>query len=272
MFSWRPRPIASASGGTDKGNYYGSVLVRDEPGVVIGTFYEKQTGRVAVGYKLGERLTLGFTANLMHSKSDRGLTNNDNTGTSTYVVLSGTPNFVNLNKGSNGLFPSNPAVNGGANPLQTVQLLQNREDLWRIIGGATAALDAYKSKDGRSQVKVLANFGADDFNQKNNILSPNALLYEPSDGLAGTAIDATTTNLNYNVGTGAVWSYQPENKKVRSALSGGLTYEEIAVACELTHDAVRSRLHRARQHLRATLAPAIGRDQRARGVKLTKPV
>ncbi|HEY5925153.1 MAG TPA: SusC/RagA family TonB-linked outer membrane protein [Kofleriaceae bacterium] len=218
--------LASASGGTDKGNYYGSVLVRDEPGVVIGTFYEKQTGRVAVGYKLGDRLQLGFTANLMHSLSDRGLTNNDNTGTSYYVVLSGTPNFVDLNK-QGGLYPANPAIGSGANTLQSVELLQNREDLWRLIGGANAALDAYRSKDGRSQVKVLANFGADDFNQKNNIVSPNALLYEPADGLAGTSIDATTTNLNFNVGTGVVWSYQPASKKFRSALSGGLTYETV---------------------------------------------
>ena len=121
----------------------------------MGTFYEKQTGRIAVGYKLGERLQLGFTANLIHSKSDRGLTNNDNTGTSYYVVLSGTPNFVDLSK-QDGVYPANPAIGSGANPLQTVELLQNREDVWRLIGGANAALDAYRSNDGRSQVKLLA--------------------------------------------------------------------------------------------------------------------
>jgi len=38
---------------------------------------------------------------------------------------------------------------------------------------------------------------------------------------------------------------------------GGLSYDEIAAACHLTTTAVRSRLHRARQHLRATLAPAL---------------
>ena len=36
--------------------------------------------------------------------------------------------------------------------------------------------------------------------------------------------------------------------------TGGLTYEEIAFACLLTPDAVRSRLHRARQQLRAALS------------------
>ena len=35
--------------------------------------------------------------------------------------------------------------------------------------------------------------------------------------------------------------------------ASGLTYEEIAAACELTPDAVRSRLHRARLQLRASL-------------------
>ncbi|MCR4374314.1 MAG: RNA polymerase sigma factor [Acidobacteria bacterium] len=38
---------------------------------------------------------------------------------------------------------------------------------------------------------------------------------------------------------------------------GGLSYDEIAAACHLTPTAVRSRLHRSRQHLRATLAPAL---------------
>lgn len=39
----------------------------------------------------------------------------------------------------------------------------------------------------------------------------------------------------------------------------GLSYAEIAVACELTPMAVRSRLCRARQQLRTTLAPTLGR-------------
>jgi TonB-dependent SusC/RagA subfamily outer membrane receptor len=219
--------IASASGGTDKGNYFGSVLVRDEPGVIIGTYYEKQTGRLALGYRIGEKLRLGVTANVIHSQSDRGLTNNDNTGTSYYVVLSGTPNFVNLQP-QNGLYPANPAVGSGSNVLQTVSLFQNREDVWRIIGGVNGALDVWESTDATSKVSVLANFGADSFDQKNNLLSPNELIFEPLiDGLAGTSIDATTTNLNWNTGAGALWSYKPASGKFRSSLSGGFTYEKV---------------------------------------------
>jgi TonB-dependent starch-binding outer membrane protein SusC len=219
--------LGSVSGGTDTGNYFGSMLVADDPGVVKGTFYKKQTGRFAIGYKFGDRIRLGITANLIHSTSDRGLTNNDNTGTSNYVVLSSTPSFLNL-KPVNGVFPANPGAGGSrTNPLQTVDLFQNREDVWRLITGATLSYDVYSSKDGNNKVKLLGNFGVDDFTQKNNTVSPNALFYEPTDGLPGTLVDATTKNLNWNVGTGAVWSFRPDSGAYRSALSGGFTYESV---------------------------------------------
>jgi|SRR5687767_1102197 len=49
--------------------------------------------------------------------------------------------------------------------------------------------------------------------------------------------------------------------------SGGLSYQEIARACELTVDAVRSRLHRARMQLRGTLGERL-RAEHSAGVKL----
>ncbi len=50
--------------------------------------------------------------------------------------------------------------------------------------------------------------------------------------------------------------------------AGGLGYDEIAQACDITADAVRSRLHRARQELRAALGPAHARAASSRGVRL----
>lgn len=37
----------------------------------------------------------------------------------------------------------------------------------------------------------------------------------------------------------------------------GLSYDEIAISCDISPDAVRSRLHRARQQLRHTLQPLL---------------
>jgi TonB-linked SusC/RagA family outer membrane protein len=218
--------LGSVSGGTDNGNYYGSALIADEPGVVKGTYYQKQTGRIAVGYKFGDRVRLAITANLIHSLTDRGLTNNDNTGTSNYFVLAGTPNFVDL-RPVNGVYPSNPGSGAGTNTLQTVALFQNREDVWRLIAGSAASYDLYSSASGNSKVRLLGNFGVDDFTQKNTINSPNQLTFEPADGLSGTIVDGTTKNLNWNVGLGAVWTYKPDTNQFRSALSGGLTYENV---------------------------------------------
>ena len=44
--------------------------------------------------------------------------------------------------------------------------------------------------------------------------------------------------------------------------SAGLSYEEIAAACELTIEAVRGRLRRAREQLREALSGEIGRARR----------
>ncbi len=49
---------------------------------------------------------------------------------------------------------------------------------------------------------------------------------------------------------------------------GGLSYAEIGAACEITPDAVRSRIHRARLQLRQSLGPSID-AQRQRGVRFT---
>jgi RNA polymerase sigma-70 factor (ECF subfamily) len=37
----------------------------------------------------------------------------------------------------------------------------------------------------------------------------------------------------------------------------GLSYHEIALSCHISPDGVRSRLHRARQHLRQLLRPLL---------------
>ncbi len=50
--------------------------------------------------------------------------------------------------------------------------------------------------------------------------------------------------------------------------TAGLGYDEIAAACELTADAVRMRLHRARTALRSALGGSLA-GERARGVRIT---
>ena len=50
--------------------------------------------------------------------------------------------------------------------------------------------------------------------------------------------------------------------------SAGLSYDEIAATCEITSDAVRARLQRARQSLRAMLQDVLVHE-RARGIRFS---
>jgi RNA polymerase sigma-70 factor (ECF subfamily) len=52
--------------------------------------------------------------------------------------------------------------------------------------------------------------------------------------------------------------------------SAGLSYAEIAAACDLTEDGVRARLHRARQQLRAELGATLAARQRAGAIRLMR--
>jgi TonB-linked SusC/RagA family outer membrane protein len=228
---------ANLSGGTENGSYFASMLITDQPGVEIGTFYKKQSGRIGVGYRFFDRLNIGVTANVIHSLTDRGLSNNDNTGVSPYFVFSVTPNFIDLNA-KNGIYPPNIAVSG--NPVQNVQLFQNREEVTRGIVGATASLDAYSTPDNVHRIKLLGNVGVDTFIQKDNVISPVELTFENDDGLPGTVVDGSTTNLNMNVGTSATWTFTPKTGAFRNGLTAGFTYESVdlhsiyAIARDLT--------------------------------------
>ncbi len=218
--------IASVTGGTENGNYYGSTLLTDQPGVMQGTFYQKQTARISVGYKFGDHVKLALNANLLHSLTDRGLTNNDNNGVSVYNVISATPNFVDL-RPMNGVYPINPAIPQGTNLLQDVAEFQNREDLTRLIAGATTTIDAYSSPDNEHRILLRGNLGIDSFDQKNHVLSPPDLYFEQAGGLPGTVVDGTTTNTNMNLGASAVWNFTPHSGGYRSALTAGLTFESV---------------------------------------------
>jgi TonB-dependent starch-binding outer membrane protein SusC len=225
--------VGAVTGGSDNTSYRGSVLYRDHPGVVAGTHFRTQSGRFAIDRNLGTGVRVGITANLIHSLSDRGITGSDNLRISLdgdtpyrslYSALAAIPSFVNLQP-TNGIYPVNPASPDNVNPLQSVRLLQNREDVWRRIVGSTLSIDAYQSADGTSAVKLRGNLGVDSVTQKNRLVTPDALLFESGDSLSSTVMDESTTNLHWHAGGGALWRLYPQSRTFRSALSAGITYE-----------------------------------------------
>jgi TonB-linked SusC/RagA family outer membrane protein len=219
---------ASVSGGTDLTKYYISGLVKSEPGIATNTGYKKQALRVNVDQSLSNWFQLSANTNVIHSNSRRGLSNNDNAGTSPFLVFPFTPNFVDLQPTQHGAelvpsdFPQNPFER--SNPLQTFQFLKNEEDTWRALGTLTGKMSLVTTP--RNTVQLITIAGADYFEQDNNFVSPPGLEYEPNDGQPGTVVLGKASNLNLNLAVNGNYTYLPASEKFQSTFSAGVQYED----------------------------------------------
>lgn len=195
----------SVSGGTETTRYFVSGLIRNEKGIVRNTFADKAGVRLNLDQKIGSRLDLQVGAELLRTRNDRGLFGNDNTGTSIAYALTKIPSFLDLRPDADGRFPRNPFY--PSNPLQTVELFQNDESVWRNITTARLTFDAVTIGD--HQLQLIAYGGADILNQKNVVFSPPELQFEPIDGLPGTSATSYTDNVQSNVNLNAVHTWTP---------------------------------------------------------------
>ena len=215
---------ASVSGGTEQTRYYVSGLVKNDEGIAINTDYEKQSLRANIDQELADWIQLSVNTNLIHSRSNRGLSNNDNSGTSPYLVFPFTPNFIDLSSTGEEItdFPLNPFER--SNPIQTFSFLKNDEDTWRALGTLTARMNLVTSE--RHSLNLIAIGGADYFNQENNFVSPPELEYEPNDGQPGTVVLGKSSNLNLNLAVNSNYTYTPESGSFQSTTSAGVQYED----------------------------------------------
>ncbi len=208
----------SVSGGDDNTRYYASGQVKRDGGIIQNTGFDRQSVRVNLDQKLGSRVKFSLNTNVLHTKASRGLTNNDNTTTSFYVVLAFTPSFADLGQNPDGSFKNNPFV--PSNPLQTAALMKNDEDVWRFVSGANAEFQLVQSE--RQSLKFIANGGLDFFNQKNALFFPPELQFEPVDGLPGTSLLTHSNNLNLNLFGTLVHTYTGDG--FRATTSAGVQH------------------------------------------------
>jgi TonB-linked SusC/RagA family outer membrane protein len=211
---------ASVSGGTPATRYYMSGLVQNEPGIIDNTGFQKQSVRLNVDQRLGERVEVSLTSNVLHTAADRGLTNNDNAAVSYYMVLSGTPNFVDL-RAQNGVFPNNPL--GASNPLQTAALGKNDENVWRMISAGTLNVDLRRGE--HSSLKLIGIGGADYFSQDNALLFPPELQFMAVDPQPGASLLANSNNLNLNLVGNLVHTWNPHGG-LTATTSTGFQFED----------------------------------------------
>lgn len=217
--------IASVNGMSGNTRYFASAMAKDDKGIITNTGYQKQSFRLNLGQKLGDSVEVNIATNLLHTLGARGLTNNDNAGVTNHMVLPFTPNFFDARAQADGTYPSNPFIGSTANPLQTVALVQNDEDVWRFIGAGDVTWNAWKTDE--QDLRVLGNFGADRFQQQNTLYFPPELNFEPlDDGKPGTSLFGTSQVRNLNGGLNLVHSYKPADKSLVATTSAGVQMEE----------------------------------------------
>lgn len=222
---------ASVSGGTENTRYYVSGLVKSDEGIAINTDYQKQALRSNLDQELGGGFQLQVNLSGAHSNSNRGLSNNDNSGTSPYLVFPFTPSFVPLLP-DGGLnedvlpsdFPRNPFER--SNPIQTFQFLKNEEDVWRLLGTTTLRWSPVSS--ARSNLQFIGVGGVDYFQQDNNFVSPPELQFEPNDGQPGTVVLSKSSNRNLNLALNSTYTFTPSEREgsTQWTTSAGIQYEE----------------------------------------------
>ncbi len=208
----------SMNGGNDKTGFYFSVGQKDEGGLVNRTGYNNTDVRLNLDHKITDRIKIGISTNYINSSADRGLFGNDNTGITTGIALSSTPDFAQLHPDAEGNYPSNPFA--AANPLQTIALMQNNETVNRFITGLNLEMTLQKSNE--STTKFIARGGLDFYNLTTTVLFPSVVQFEAID--KGTSIQGFTNNLNTNYIFSLVNTFTP-SAKFSLTSSAGFTQE-----------------------------------------------
>lgn len=212
---------ATLSGGSEEGlSYFGSALAKDEAGIIRNTGFEKQSLRINLAQDF-DRASVNVNTNLIRTRAQRGLTNNDNAQTSYYMVLTATPSFLDLRQNADGSWPFNPFAGGGSNPLQTASLMEKDEEVFRLVGSSNVDFSLVEQEN--SNLRLVFAGGVDWFGQKNDIFSPPAIFFEDNDGLLGTKVVNNANNLQFNTNTNLVWDLEIGDGTTLTS-SGGFQY------------------------------------------------
>jgi TonB-linked SusC/RagA family outer membrane protein len=211
---------ASISGGTENTRYYAAGAVKNDAGIIPNTGFQRQNIRLNLDQRLSRRISASVSSDFIHTRASRGLTNNDNSTTSFYMVLPFTPSVVDLGRRPDGTFPDNPFV--PSNPIQTANLMRNDEDVYRFIGSGRITWDIGRVAMG--DLQFVGNGGVDNFNQENALFFPRELQFEPLDGLPGTSLLSNSSSLNLNWDANLIHTYAPAGGGYTATTSAGLQY------------------------------------------------
>ena len=180
---FRPAPLknyqVSASGGSDKGNYFFSGNVYDHEGIMLGNDYRRYQARVNTNFNIGKRIRIGENLNVAY-QTTRASIGNPNEG-SPLINTYGMPQLVPVYD-IKGNFASPANFNSNvSNPV--AQQIRNRDNnfghSFRVTGSAFAEIDLTDFLTWKSSYGIDYNSG-------------------PGQGYGTRAYEATEGNTNPN--------------------------------------------------------------------------
>ncbi|MDQ6871021.1 MAG: SusC/RagA family TonB-linked outer membrane protein [Gemmatimonadota bacterium] len=191
--------IGSLRGASTNGtNYFVSGLVQHDGGLVLNDFYNKQSLRVNLGQKVGERLNLRANTEIIHSLTQRGVSGNDNTGINPIDNFSNTPSFHDLTKQADGTYPRGLVVVNGSNPFQNSDLIKTPENVFRVIGSGQAAYN-FLTRESQTLDFTLQG-GLDSYIDHAKVISPATAYVEQVNALPGTLFNSDGNVVNATLG------------------------------------------------------------------------
>ena len=208
------------SGGTPATTYFASGLIKHDGSIQNNAGYDKQSARLNLTQLLGQKFKVDVRTNLVHTLTQRSLSNNDNVNVTPYFVLPSTPSFYDL-RPENGVYPSNPF--SSSNPIETLDFVKTPEEVFRLIGSVSGSYNVFTNEMQALQFQV--DGGVDHFAQTDNIQSPRTLLFEPADLLPGTNTFQNGNNTNANWGLNLTHNLTPFGPAAKFTTSVGLQRE-----------------------------------------------
>ncbi len=196
---------ASLRGGSGDGNttYFASGDVKQDAGIATNDGYAKQDLRLNLTQQFGPRLNLRANTDILHTRTNRGISGNDNTSINPEDVMSATPTFFDFSRKVNGVYVQNPWDGSStANILQDQEAVQTPENVYRFIGSAQAGWSVLASARQTLDVSLLG--GVDQYNDDALVYSPPNTWVEQSHAITpypGTVIynNAAVLNANLNL-------------------------------------------------------------------------
>ena len=205
----------SVRGGNERTQFYVSGLIQDEDGIVKYTGYQKYSGKVNLNHRISDRLKISAFTTFARSESQRSITGNDNTNTTLGFSMGFTPSFIDLEP-KDGVYPVNPF--NPSNPVETRDLLRNREKIFRTI--ASMRLDWSLVRSQSQTLDFIAVGGVDFFAGTHEVISPPELQFERDSGLPGESVRGETSNLFSNLYLNLTHSFTTRGNTVFRTTAG----------------------------------------------------